>query len=156
MSRSFPELLDAFTAAVRRGDGAAFSGLFTEDGVYDDVFYGVFKGREAIASMLEDYFHRDGENFLWRMYQPLDNGAIGYARWLFSYDCKLPHIKGKRIFMNGVGLFQLRDGLIARYEDAARTAELLHQVEMPDDKRLKVVGGMLARQMANPGWDEHQ
>jgi hypothetical protein len=90
------------------------------------------------------------------MYQPLDNGAIGYARWLFSYDCKLPHIKGKRIFMNGVGLFQLRDGLIARYEDAARTAELLHQVEMPDDKRLKVVGGMLARQMANPGWDEHQ
>ena len=72
MSRSFPELLDAFTATVRRGDGAAFSGLFTEDGVYDDVFYGVFKGREAIASMLEDYFHRDGENFLWR----IDRGAV--------------------------------------------------------------------------------
>ncbi len=156
MSRTFSELLDAFTAAVHQGDGAAFGALFTEDGVYDDVFYGVFKGRNAIASMLEDYFHRDGENFIWRMYEPMDSGAIGYARWLFSYDCKLPHIRGKRIFMDGVGLFQLRDGQIARYEDAARTAELLHQVEMPDDKRLKVVGRMLARQMANPGWDEHQ
>jgi len=156
MSQTFSELLDAFTAAVHQGDGAAFGALFTEDGVYDDVFYGVFKGRKAIASMLEDYFHRDGENFIWRMYEPMDSGAIGYARWLFSYDCKLPHIRGKRIFMDGVGLFQLRDGQIARYEDAARTAELLHQVEMPDDKRLKVVGRMLARQMANPGWDEHQ
>ena len=58
--------------------------------------------------------------------------------------------------MDGVGLFKLRYGQIARYEDAARTAELLHQVEMPDDKRLKVVGRMLARQMANSGWDEHQ
>ena len=156
MSRTFSELLDAFTVAVHQGDGAAFGALFTEDGVYDDVFYGVFKGQKAIASMLEDYFHRDGENFIWRMYEPMDSGAIGYARWLFSYDCKLPHIRGKRIFMDGVGLFQLRDGQIARYEDAARTAELLHQVEMPDDKRLKVVGRMLARQMANPGWGEHQ
>jgi hypothetical protein len=156
MSRVFPDLLDAFTAAVRAGDGAAFSALFTEDGVYDDVFYGVFQGREAIARMLEDHFHRDGENFLWRMYEPMDNGETGYARWLFSYDCKLPHIKGKRIFMDGVGLFQLRGGLIARYEDAARTAELLHQIEMPDDKRTKVVGKMLAQQMANPGWDEHR
>lgn len=154
--RSFPDLLDAFTAAVRAGDGGAFSALFTEDGVYDDVFYGLFRGRDAIAGMLENLFHRDGENFLWRMYQPLDDGATGYARWLFSYDCKLPHIKGKRIFMDGVGLFQLRGGLIARYEDAARTAELLHQVEMPADKQKKVVGKMFERQMANPGWAEHR
>ena len=80
MSRTFSELLDAFTAAVQQGDGAAFGALFTEDGVYDDVFYGVFKGRKASASMLEDYFHRDGENFIWRMYEPMDSGAIGYAR----------------------------------------------------------------------------
>lgn len=155
MQRSFPDLLAAFTAAVRAGNGAAFADVFTEDGVYDDVFYGVFQGREAIAGMLENHFHRDGENFLWRMYDPLDDGTTGYARWLFSYDCKLPHIKGKRIFMDGVGLFQLRDGLIARYEDAARTAELLHQVAMPDDKRSRVVGRMFDHQMAHPGWAEH-
>ena len=156
MQRSFTELLDAFTAAVAAGDGAQFSALFTEDGVYDDVFYGEYHGREAIAQMLEGRFHRDGENFVWRMIDPVDDGATGYARWRFSYDCKLPHIKGKRIFMDGVGLFQLRDGLIARYEDAARTAELLEQLQMPADKQGKVIHKMLKKQMADPGWAEHQ
>ncbi len=156
MQRSFTEILDAFTAAVAAGDGAQFSALFTEDGIYDDVFYGEYHGREAIAQMLEGRFHRDGENFIWRMFDPVDNGTTGYARWLFSYDCKLPHIKGKRIFMDGVGLFNLRDGLIFRYEDAARTAELMTQLEMPPEKQTKVVGKMLTKQMANPGWDEHR
>jgi limonene-1,2-epoxide hydrolase len=156
MQQSFRVILDAFTAAVEAGDGARFSALFTEDGIYDDVFYGEYHGREAIAQMLEGRFYRDGENFLWRMFDPVDNGTTGYARWLFSYDCKLPHIKGKRIFMDGVGLFQLRGGLIARYEDAARTAELIDQLDMPSEKQKKVVGKMLIKQLAHPGWAEHQ
>lgn len=156
MERSFSEILDVFTAAVAAGDGARFGELFTEDGIYDDVFYGEYHGRDAIARMLEERFHRDGENFLWRMVDPVDNGTTGYARWRFSYDCKLPHIRGKRIFMDGVGLFKLRGGLIARYEDAARTAELLDQLEMPSEKRAKVIARMLTKQMADPGWAEHK
>ena len=156
MQRSFTEILDTFTAAVAAGNGAQFSALFTEDGVYDDVFYGEYHGREAIAQMLEGRFHRDGENFIWRMFNPDDNGATGYARWLFSYDCKLPHIKGKRIFMDGVGLFAFRDGLISRYEDAARTGELIAQLEIPGKKQTRVVGKMLDKQMANPDWAEHR
>ncbi|MDP7548555.1 MAG: nuclear transport factor 2 family protein [Alphaproteobacteria bacterium] len=156
MQRSFREILNAFTTAVEAGDGAQFSALFTEDGIYDDVFYGEYRGREAIAEMLEGRFHRDGENFLWRMLDPVDDGSHGYARWLFSYDCKLPHIKGKRICMDGVGLFELRDGLIARYEDAVRTAELLAQLAMPTEKQSKVVGKMLRKQLAHPGWAEHR
>ncbi|MDA1100716.1 MAG: nuclear transport factor 2 family protein [Proteobacteria bacterium] len=156
MQRSFTEILHAFTTAVEIGHGAQFSALFTEDGIYDDVFYGEYHGRQAIAEMLEGRFHRDGENFLWRMLEPVDNGTTGYARWLFSYDCKLPHIKGKRIFMDGVGLFELRDGLISRYEDAVRTAELMDQLEMPREKQTRVVGKMLNKQLAHPGWAEHR
>jgi hypothetical protein len=156
MQRSFTEILDTFTASVAAGNGAQFSALFTEDGVYDDVFYGEYHGREAITQMLEGRFHRDGENFIWRMFNPVDNGATGYARWLFSYDCKLPHIKGRRIFMDGVGLFALRDGLISRYEDTARTGELIAQLEMPDKKQTRVVGKLLDKQMANPDWAEHR
>ena len=37
---------------------------FTPDGVYHDVFYGAFEGRDRIAEMIRDYFHRDGCNFL--------------------------------------------------------------------------------------------
>lgn len=156
MQQSFTEILAAFTTAVETADGPRFSALFTEDGIYDDVFYGEYRGREAIAEMLVGRFHRDGENFLWRMLDPVDNGTHGYARWLFSYDCKLPHIKGKRIFMDGVGLFELRDGLISRYEDAVRTAEMMNQLEMPREKQTRVVSKMLHKQLSHPGWAEHQ
>lgn len=156
MPNSLAEIVKLFTAAVEAGDGQAFAALFAEDGVYDDVFYGEFKGREAIARMLEGLFHRDGENFIWRMPDPVDNGTTGYARWYFSYDCKLPHIAGKRIFMDGVGLFQLRDGLIGRYEDMCRTAELLRQLEMPADKHQRVIEKMFARSQENPHWAEHR
>ena len=52
----FPALLSRFTKAVAANDGAAFSGLFTEDGVYDDGFFGEYKGRKAIAEMLQNGF----------------------------------------------------------------------------------------------------
>jgi hypothetical protein len=36
-------MLKTFCEAVERRDGKAFAELFTEDGVYHDVFYGAFK-----------------------------------------------------------------------------------------------------------------
>ena len=42
-------LLKEFCSAVERRDGKAFASLFTEDGVYHDVFYGDFKGHQKIA-----------------------------------------------------------------------------------------------------------
>lgn len=156
MSRKFSEILDDFTAAVAAGDGARFAALFTEDGVYDDVFYGEFKGRAEIARMLEGLFHRDGENFVWQMLDPVSDGHTGYARWLFSYDGRIDPIKGERIYMDGVGLFTLRDGLIARYEDLARTAELMRQMNMPEAKAERITARMLDKQMAHPGWAAHR
>ncbi len=42
-------MLRAFCDAVEQRNGAAFAALFTEDGVYHDVFYGPFEGRAKIA-----------------------------------------------------------------------------------------------------------
>ncbi len=156
MAPGFRALLDRFCAAVEAGDGKAFARLFTPDGVYDDVFYGTFHGRREIAGMLEGLFYRDGEDFLWRMLDPVDDGRVGYARWRFSYTCRLSHVYGKRIFMDGVGRFRLQQGLIARYTDIARTAELLHQMELPAGKRAAVAEKMLGRQMADSAWTEHR
>ena len=124
----FADLLARFTAAVEAGDGAAFAALFTEDGEYHDVFYGTFAGRTAIADMLENRFWRDAEAFRWEMLEPVDDGRTGSARWRFSYASKLVGAEGKRIYMEGVGHFHLRDGLIARYEDYARSGECLVQL----------------------------
>jgi uncharacterized protein (TIGR02246 family) len=47
-------LLRAFCEAVEQRNGAGFADLFTEDGVYHDVFYGAFTGRAKIAEMIDD------------------------------------------------------------------------------------------------------
>ena len=61
----FTQLLKDFAAAVEVGDGSALAALFTEDGVYDDIFYGEFHGRDAIRGMVENIFWRDARDFLW-------------------------------------------------------------------------------------------
>ena len=142
----FAALLDEFCAAVKAGDGPRFARLFTDDAVYHDVFYGPHAGREAIAEMLEGRFHRDARNFEWQMIAPVDDGRVGYARWVFSYDGATPHTEGKRIVMAGVGLFELRDGLIARYEDFVKSGEVLLRMGFPPDKLYRVLERNVAEQ----------
>ena len=43
------ELVAALAKALEDGNGAALAALFTEDGVYHDIFYGTFAGRKRIA-----------------------------------------------------------------------------------------------------------
>lgn len=46
-------MLRGFCDAVEQRNGAAFAAPFAEDGVYHDVFYGAFAGREKIAAMVD-------------------------------------------------------------------------------------------------------
>ncbi len=64
---NFETLLDKFTGAVEAGDGAKLGQLFTDDGIYNDGFYGPFQGPEAIARMLEEHFWAHGREFVWEM-----------------------------------------------------------------------------------------
>ena len=88
-------LLKDFTTAVERRDGKSFAGLFTEDGVYHDVFYGAFKGREKIAEMIDDWFHRTARDFRWEMFRPVSDGTMLYAYYTFSYVSTLPEAQGQ-------------------------------------------------------------
>ena len=112
-------LLKEFCSAVERRDGKAFAGLFTEDGVYHDVFYGAFKGREKIAEMIDDWFHRTARDFRWDMFRPVSDGKMLYAYYTFSYVSTLPEAKGKRVGFEGVSIMRLRDGKIAEYREVA-------------------------------------
>ena len=75
---NFESLIKKMTRAAVQGNGATVADCFTADGVYHDVFYGNFTGRD-IARMIEDYFHRDGENFRWDIFEPVEQRNIGYA-----------------------------------------------------------------------------
>lgn len=115
------QLLRAFCDAVERHDGKAFAELFCEDGVYHDVFYGEFAGREPIAQMIDDWFYRTATDFRWRMHDPISDGTTLYARYTFSYRSKLPEANGARVMFEGVAIMTLREGRIASYREVANT-----------------------------------
>ena len=100
--------------------------------------------REAIGQMLEGLFHRDARNFDWQMIEPLSDETRGYARWVFSFDGAMVQTEGKRIVMEGVGLFELRAGLISRYEDFAKTGEVLLRLGFPPENLYRVLSGKVA------------
>ena len=113
------ELLKSFCSAVERRDGKAFAALFTEDGVYHDVFYGAFQGHSKLAEMIDDWFHRTAREFRWDMHRPVSDGKMLYAYYTFSYVSTLPEAQGKRVGFEGVSMMSLRDGKIAEYREVA-------------------------------------
>jgi ketosteroid isomerase-like protein len=137
---SFTDLLTQFTAAVEAGDGMALAALFTEDGVYHDTFYGEFKGRSAIADMLENRFWRDATAFCWDMREPVSGGGLGYAHWLFSYESKLPGAEGKRIAFEGMSCFHLDAGLIRHYGEIFDQGIALAQTAFAPERIVKRLG----------------
>ncbi|HUN95682.1 MAG TPA: nuclear transport factor 2 family protein [Bradyrhizobium sp.] len=116
------EMLHVFCDAVEQRNGAAFASLFTEDGVYHDVFYGTFEGRERIAAMIDDWFYRTATDFRWDMHQPVSDGRTLYARYTFSYRSTLAEAKGARAMFEGVAIMQLRGGRIESYREVANVA----------------------------------
>ena len=76
---TFRDLLTAFAAAVEANDGEGLCSLFTEDGTYEDGFFGAHTGRPAIAMMLQR-FHDTGRAYMWEFLDPVSDGSIGYAR----------------------------------------------------------------------------
>lgn len=149
-------LMSRFAAAAEAGDGTALAACFTEDGVYHDVFYGDFDGRAEIARMLEEVFHRDGEDFRWDMIDPVAAGDRGYVRYLFSYRSKLPGAEGRRAMFEGVAVLRLRDGLIADYDEVANAATGLSLMGFADARIAKFASRQAAALLARPEAARHR
>jgi len=150
----FEPLLDKFCRSVESGEGPELASLFTRDGFYDDMFYGRHQGRTAISEML-DLFHRDGRNFQWEMIDPVSDGTVGYARWLFSYDSKRPENEGHRVVIEGVGCFKIARGRIESYADLARSGECLVSLGLPRQKIGEILDRWTAAQHARPDVQRH-
>lgn len=131
MVAQFEEILQRFTSAVEAGDVEAFTALFTADGTYDDVFYGVFRGREALGRMLAEHFHGNAKDFRWQMHEPVCDGRIGYAHYTFSYTSTMAHSAGRRVVFTGCSQFELDGGRIAAYREWAFGIAGLAQLGTP-------------------------
>ncbi len=130
----FDRMLRQFTSAVESGDGQKLAELFTEDGVYNDCFYGAFHGRDAIARMLEMHFWGHAEGFQWQMFEPIANTAMGYERYQFSYVSKLDGAEGERVVFEGMSQFTLDAGLIRVYREEFNTGIAMSQLNFPAER----------------------
>jgi ketosteroid isomerase-like protein len=148
-------LLKDFTSAVERRDGKAFADLFAEDGVYHDVFYGAFRGREKIAEMIDDWFHRTARAFRWEMFRPVSDGTMLYAYYTFSYVSTLPEAEGKRVGFDGVSIMRLKDGKIAEYREVANSAMGLLEIGFAPERVAKILAREAAQIKARPEWARH-
>ena len=148
-------MLRTFCDAVEKHDGAAFAALFTEDGVYHDVFYGAFAGRTRIAEMIDDWFYRTADDFRWDMHDPVSDGKMLYARYTFSYRSKLPEASGARVMFEGVAIMTLRDGLIAEYHEVANTATGFVDMNFAPERIAKIFAKQGAALKARPEMKRH-
>jgi limonene-1,2-epoxide hydrolase len=148
-------MLRAFCDAVEQRNGKAFSELFTEDGVYHDVFYGAFAGRAKIAGMIDDWFYRTATDFRWDMHAPVSDGRTLYARYTFSYRSTLPEAKGGRAMFEGVAIMTLRDGKIASYREVANTAPGFVDMNFAPERIAKIFAKQGAALKARPEMARH-
>ena len=148
-------MLRKFCDAVEQRKGAAFAALFTEDGVYHDVFYGAFAGRENIAAMIDDWFYRTAEDFRWDMHAPVSDGETLYARYTFSYRSTLPEAKGARAMFEGVAIMKLRDGEITEYHEVANTTPGFVDMNFAPERIAKIAARQGAALRARPEMQRH-
>ena len=154
-SDDFRALIARFGAAATAGDGQSLAQCFTEDGVYHDVFYGAFKGREKIAEMIDDWFHRTARDFRWEMFRPVSDGTTLYAYYTFSYVSTLPEAKGKRVGFDGVSIMTLRDGKIAEYREVANSSLGLLDIGFAPERVAKILAREGAHLKMRPEWARH-
>ena len=149
------EMLRAFCDNVERHNGKAFAELFTEDGVYHDVFYGAFAGPAKIAEMIDDWFYRTATDFRWDMHAPVSDGHMLYVRYTFSYRSTLPEAEGARAMFEGVAIMRLRDGKILEYHEVANTAPAFVTLNFAPERIAKIVAKQGAALKARPEMARH-
>jgi ketosteroid isomerase-like protein len=148
-------MLRTFCDAVEQRNGTAFANLFTEDGVYHDVFYGAFAGRAKIAELIDVWFYRTARDFRWDMHEPVSDGTTLYARYTFSYRSTLPEAGDARVMFEGVAIMKLRDGGIAEYHEVANTAPAFVDMNFAPERIARIVARQGAELKARPEMKRH-
>lgn len=135
----FAALLRRMMAAAQGGDADGFAACFTPDGIYRDYVYGDHAGRAEIARMLRELFHRDARDYRWEMFDPACNGNVGYAWSLSTFISSVPEFDGRRVVIDGISRFELRDGLIADYSESVNGGVAMVQLGVHPQRMEKVL-----------------
>ena len=151
----FAALVARFGAAATAGDGNALAACFTEDGTYFDYIYGPHRGRASIADMLENLFHRDAADYDWTFFDPVVKGDLGYARSLSRFVSTIPEFKDRKVVIDGISRFVLKDGLIAEYHESVNGGVAQAQLGVAPERMAKVMRRWSERFLNQPDVAEY-
>src|SRR6185437_6039908 len=87
-----------------------------------------------------------GRDYRWEFVEPLCDGALGYARFRFSFASLLPGCEGRPVYIEGLSRFRLEDGLIAEYREAWDRGAALVQLNFPAERIRRIVEKAAAAQ----------
>jgi hypothetical protein len=88
--------------------------------------------------MMQDLFHRDAADYRWETFDPSFDGERGYAWSLSSFTSKIPQFLGRRVVIDGMSRFIVRDGLIAEYRESVNGGVAMAQLGVEPERMAKV------------------
>ena len=110
------------------------------------AFSAPIKAGAAIAAMLQR-FHDTGSGYRWEWFDPLSDGATGYARFRFSYVSRLPECAGRPVAFDGMSQFRFApDRLIQRYSESFDRGVALVQLGFPAERIRRILEKVAAAQ----------
>jgi hypothetical protein len=151
---AFTALLTTFADAVQSNHGQCLAMLFTEDGVYEDGFFGAHTGRAAIAAMLQR-FHDTGSSYLWEFVDPAAMAPSAMPAFASANTSLLPESTGRAVLFEGISCFRFRGELIARYSEAFDRGVALAQLAFPAERIKRVLERAVAAQNLLPDARRH-
>ncbi|MCW9035733.1 MAG: nuclear transport factor 2 family protein [Rhodospirillales bacterium] len=135
----FATLMQGLADAASAGDGDKVADFFTDDGIYHDVYYGAFQGREKIKEMIHNYFHAHAKNFIWDFHGAVSDGKVGYARYVFSYESTIAGCEGNRAMFEGVSHVELDGDKLTNYHEVANIGLGLVSLGFPAERTYKIL-----------------
>ena len=148
------DLIVQFTRAVESNDGKGLGSLFTPDGTYVDYFFGPYTGPDAIAGMLA-HFHEDARDYKWTFIDPISDGKIAYARYMFSYVSKMKDSGNRAVVFEGMSCFKLQDGKITHYSEVFDRGSAMAQLDFPAERMKKSLTRFAQKQNVGPEASAH-
>jgi hypothetical protein len=84
-------------------------------------------------------FFKSATDVRWDMHDPVCDGKILYARYVFSYRSLLPEAGGRRAMFEGVAIMRLREGRIADYREVANTGPGFVDMNFAPERIVKIL-----------------
>src|SRR3954454_22042098 len=140
--------VEEFIAAYNRKDIAGALACFTDDAIYQDVTYGTHSGRGELKKMLERMFLE--ADAIWKVHTWVTEARRVAIEWTIDSQitAAVPQSAGKRVRLFAMGLFEFRDGRIARYREYLDFGQVLLQLGVSPEGLHRALSKKLARTLA--------